>query len=104
MIPPHIHGHDRALLSDIFHHPTSNNLSGREVVAFIGRIGSAKENANGKWNFALDGREAIFLQPQHKDMDPREVERLRHLMQDAGLSPSLMGVGSYPPRRPRSTP
>jgi hypothetical protein len=87
MMNARIHGHDRTLLGRIFHHPTSNNLEWREVVAFIGRIGSAEEKRDDKWGFTLAGRTATFLRPRDKDMDPREVERLRHLMQDAGLSP-----------------
>jgi hypothetical protein len=82
-----IRAHDRALLGRIFHHPASNNLEWREVVAFIGRIGSTEEKRDDKWGFTLAGRTATFLRPRDKDMDPREVERLRHLMQDAGLSP-----------------
>lgn len=87
MINAQIHGHDRTILGRIFHHPTSNNLEWREVVAFVGRIGSTEEKRDRKWDFTLAGRTATFLQPRDKDMDPREVERLRHLMQDAGLSP-----------------
>lgn len=87
MINAQIHGHDRTILGQIFHHPTSNNLEWREVVAFIARIGSAEEKRDDKWGFTLAGRTATFLRPRDKDMDPREVERLRHLMQDAGLSP-----------------
>ena len=87
MINAQIHGHDRAILGQIFHHPTSNNLEWREVVAFVGRIGSAEEKRDDKWGFYLAGRTATFLRPRYKDMDPREVERLRHLRQDAGLSP-----------------
>jgi hypothetical protein len=87
MINARIHGHDRTLLDRIFHHPTSNNLEWREVVAFVGRIGSTEEKRDDKWGFTLAGRSATFLRPRDKDMDPREVERLRHLMRDAGLSP-----------------
>lgn len=87
MINAQIHGHDRTILGQIFHHPTSNNLEWREVVAFVGRIGSTEEKRDDKWGFTLAGRTATFLRPRDKDMDPREVERLRHLMQDAGLSP-----------------
>jgi hypothetical protein len=87
MINAQIHGHDRALLGRIFHHPTSNNLEWREVVAFVGRIGSTEEKRDDKWGFTLAGRTATFLRPRDKDMNPREVERLRHLMQDAGMSP-----------------
>lgn len=87
MINAQIQGHDRAILGRIFHHPTSNNLEWREVVAFVGRIGSTEEKRDDKWGFTLAGRTATFLRPRDKDMDPREVERLRHLMQDAGLSP-----------------
>ncbi|TXM69707.1 hypothetical protein FV226_18110 [Methylobacterium sp. WL12] len=87
MINALIHGHDRTLLGRIFHHPASNNLEWREVVAFVGRIGSTEEKRDDKWGFTVAGRTATFLRPRDKDMDPREVERLRHLMQDAGLSP-----------------
>ncbi|MHC2103595.1 hypothetical protein [Methylobacterium sp. CM6246] len=87
MINARIHGHDWTLLGRIFHHPTSNNLEWREVVAFIGRIGSTEEKRDDQWGFTLAGQTATFLRPRDKDMDPREVERLRHLMQDAGLSP-----------------
>ena len=87
MINAQIHGRDRTLLGRIFHHPTSNNLEWREVVAFVGRIGSAEEKRDDQWGFTRAGRTATFLRPREKDMDPREVERLRHLMQDAGLSP-----------------
>ncbi|GJE40269.1 hypothetical protein [Methylobacterium persicinum] len=87
MISAHIHGHDRAILGRIFHHPTSNNLEWREVVAFVERIGSTEEKRDDRWGFTLAGRTATFLRPRDKDMDPREVERLRRLMQDACLSP-----------------
>ena len=86
MTHPQIHGHDRTTLAQIFNHPTSNNLEWREVVAFVQRIGSAEEKPNGNWNLSLGGREWTFPQPRHKDMDPREIERLRHLMEGAGLS------------------
>lgn len=81
-----IHGHDRTTLALIFDHPTSENLEWREVVAFIERIGSAEEKSNGNWTLSLGGRVWTFPQPPHKDMDPREVERLRELMEGAGLS------------------
>lgn len=86
MMHPRIHGHDRTTLARIFNHPTSNNLEWREVVAFVERIGNAEEKANGSWSLSLGGREWTFPQPRHKDMDPRDVERLRHLMEGAGLS------------------
>lgn len=81
-----IRSHDRATLALIFDHPTSGNLEWREVVAFVERIGSAVEKPNGNWSLSLGGRVWTFPQPPHKDMDPREVERLRHLMEGAGLS------------------
>ncbi|WP_375456598.1 hypothetical protein [uncultured Methylobacterium sp.] len=56
------------------------------MVAFIGRVGSAEEKRDDKWGFTLAGRTATFLRPRDKDMDPREVERLRNLMEEAGLS------------------
>ncbi|NEU14924.1 hypothetical protein G3T14_23010 [Methylobacterium sp. BTF04] len=86
MIHHQIHGHDRTTLAQIFNHPTSHNLEWRKVVAFVDRFGSAEEKSDGKWTLSLGGREWTFPQPHHKDMDPREVERLRHLMEDAGLS------------------
>ncbi len=63
MINAQIHGHDRALLGRIFHHPTSNNLEWREVVAFVGRIGSTEEKRDDKWGFTLAGQTATFLRP-----------------------------------------
>ncbi|MCJ2125619.1 hypothetical protein [Methylobacterium sp. J-077] len=86
MIQTRIHGHDRTTLALIFNHPTSENLEWREVVAFVDRIGSTQEKPDGNWTLRLGGRMWTFPQPPHKDMDPREVERLRHLMQGAGLS------------------
>ncbi|MCJ2013586.1 hypothetical protein [Methylobacterium sp. J-076] len=86
MMHHQIHGHDRTTLAQIFNHPTSENLEWREVVAFVDRIGSAEEKANGSWSLSLGGRAWTFPQPPHKDMDPREVERLRHLLEGAGLS------------------
>ena len=86
MTHPQIHGHDRTTLAQIFNHPTSNNLEWRAVVAFIDRIGSTEEKPDGNWSLSLGGRALTFPQPRHKDMDPREVERLRHLMEGAGLS------------------
>ncbi len=87
MINAQIHGHNRAVLGRTFHHPTSHNPERRAVIAFVRRIGSAEEKRDERWGFTLAGRSATFLSPRDKDMDPREVEHLRHLMQDTGLSP-----------------
>jgi len=86
MMQTRIHGHDRTTLALIFNHPTSKNLEWREVVAFVDRIGSAEEKPDGNWSLSLGGRMWTFPQPPNKDTDPREVERLRHLMEGAGLS------------------
>ncbi|WP_243971789.1 hypothetical protein [Methylobacterium sp. J-026] len=86
MMHARIHGHDRTTLALIFNHPTSENLEWREVVAFVDRIGTSEEKPDGNWSLSLGGRAWTFPQPPHKDMDPREVERLRHLMEEAGLS------------------
>ena len=86
MMSTRIHGHDRATLALIFNHPTSGNLEWREVVAFVDRIGSTEEKPDGNWSLTLGGCTSAFPKPAHKDMDPREVERLRHLMEGAGLS------------------
>ena len=78
---------DARLVDEIFAHPTSHNIEWRRVRALLERIGEFEEEHNGKWKGQVNGVSFHFGEQHGKDVPVEEVERLRHVLADAGLTP-----------------
>jgi len=92
-VPSLNHEHAR-VLREIFAHPIAHNLEWKDVVSLFAHLGSVQERHDGKYEFAVGTAQAIFHKPHGKDVDADDVERLRHLLRQAGIDES--GVQTPP--------
>lgn len=81
-----IDGRDGAVLNEIFALPTATGLAWSRTVRLVGRIGRVKQKNEAHYVFDFGERQAVFVRPTTADMPPRDVDRLRRLMADVGLS------------------
>ena len=83
----HMASAERRTLDAIFHHPVPQNLSWMDTLRLLRHLGSAEENADGKFSVRINGKHLIFHKPHSKQLGPREVAELRHYLASAGISP-----------------
>jgi hypothetical protein len=83
----HMPAADRRTLDAIFHHPVPHNLSWRDTLHLLTHLGSAEEEADGKYSLTIKGQHLVFHKPHGKHLDAREITDLRHYLASAGISP-----------------
>jgi hypothetical protein len=79
---------DQRTLEAIFHHPAPHNLSWRDTLRLLTHLGSADEQADGKYSLRIGGKHLIFRKPHDKHLDPREIAELRQYLGSAGVDPA----------------
>jgi hypothetical protein len=84
----HMASADRRTLDAIFRHPVPQNLSWMDTLRLLIHLGSAEENADGKYSVRINSKHLIFHKPHSKHLGAREVTELRHYLASAGISPA----------------
>ena len=92
---------NRRTLDAIFHHPVPHNLSWMDVLQLLIHLGTAEENADGKYSIRINSKHLIFRKPHSKHLGAREVTELRHYFASAGISPESP-YGAAPGAAPAS--
>jgi hypothetical protein len=82
-----IHSAHLRTLESLFRHPTAHNLEWMDVVGLMERIGTVREERNGKFAFAVGGEHHVMHKSRTKDLSSSEVVELRHFLSRAGWLP-----------------
>jgi hypothetical protein len=88
---------DKRLITRIFQHPLSHNLSWRDVLALFQSIGTVDQAHGGDTVLNLNGQHQAFKHPHDKDLGPQDVIALRHLLTRAGWAEGAGAPVAAPP-------
>jgi hypothetical protein len=83
----HMATDNRHTLDAIFRHPVPHNLSWTDALRLLTHLGSAEEQADGKYSLTINGKHLIVHKPHGKDLDARRISDLRHYLALSGISP-----------------
>ena len=93
MATPHkIFNRDRRTLEAIFRHPVPRNLARSDAVHLIERLGSTRQEPNGRLLFAIGEQRHVFHQSHDKELTAEEVAQLRKFLEGAGVTPAAVDV------------
>jgi hypothetical protein len=94
MTPHRILHRDRRTLEAVFRHPVAGNLAWSDAVHLIERLGTVRQEPNGRFMFAIGEQRHVFHQPHAKVLTPEEVAQLRKFLEGAGVTPANVDVAS----------
>lgn len=93
MATPHrIFNRDRRTLEAIFRHPVPGNIGWSDALHLIDRLGTARQEPNGRLLFAIGEHRHVFHQPHAKELTPEEVAQLRRFLESVGVTPASVDV------------
>ena len=81
-------GRHREVLRHVFSHPMSHNLEWRQVLALLREVAEVDEQKDGVVEIRATGQQPVFVRRHGKDVDPDDVESIRHLLEALGLKPA----------------
>ena len=81
-----VSGANQRTLDAVFRHPSAHNLEWSAVTALIEKIGEVKHKSNNEFEFHVAGEVHFMRKPHAKDIDGRDVIKLRKFLQEAGWS------------------
>jgi hypothetical protein len=83
---------DRRTLEAIFRHPVSSNIAWSDALHLTERLGSARQEHNGRLLLAIGEQRHVFHQPHGKALTAEEVAQLRKFLENAGVTPASVEV------------
>jgi hypothetical protein len=83
---------DRRTLEAIFRHPVPRNLAPADAVHLVERLGSVRQEPNGRWLFAIGEQRHVFHQPHDKALSAEDVQQLRKFLESVGVTPATVDV------------
>ena len=83
---------EKRVLSRIFQHPLSHNLSWRDTMSLIHAIGTVEQAHNGDTVLTIGSEHQSFKLAHDKDLATQDVMALRHLLLRAGWAPGASPV------------
>jgi len=89
---------DRLTLDAMFSHPLPY-LGWNRVVALFGALGSVEQRPDNGFAFRIGGEHHLMQKPPGEDLSAPEVVGLRHLVERAGLTPTLPASHPEPASR-----
>jgi hypothetical protein len=93
MATPHrVFNRDRRTLEAVFRHPVPNNLAWSDALHLIERLGTARQEPNGRLLITLGEHRHVFHQPHTKELTPEDVAQLRKFLESAGITPDSVQV------------
>jgi hypothetical protein len=90
--PHRILNRDRRTLETIFRHPVPRNLARSDAVHLIERLGTARQEPNGRLLLAIGEQRHVFHQSHEKELTAEDVAQLRKFLEAAGVTPSTVDV------------
>jgi hypothetical protein len=93
MATPHrVLNRDRRTLDAIFRHPISSNIAWSDASHLIDRLGTVRQESNGRLLLAIGEHRHVFHAPHAKALTPEEVAQLRRFLESAGVTPASVEV------------
>ncbi|MGA7823420.1 MAG: hypothetical protein WCA14_04450 [Steroidobacteraceae bacterium] len=93
MATPHrVLNRDRRTLEAIFRHPVSGNIAWSEASHLIDRLGTVRQESNGRLLLAIGEHRQVFHPPHAKALTPEEVAQVRRFLEGAGVTPASVEV------------
>ena len=92
---------DRLTLDAMFTHPLPY-IGWNRAVALFGTLGAVEPRADGRFAFRIGAEHHLVHKPHDEDLPASEVVDLRHLIERAGLTPTLPASHADP--APRTVP
>ena len=86
-------GRDRRTLEAVFRHPVPGNLAWSDALHLVERLGTTRQEPNGRLLFAIGEHRHVFHRPHTKDLTPEEIAQLRKFLEAAGVTPDSPDVG-----------
>jgi hypothetical protein len=83
---------DRRTLEAIFRHPVSSNIAWSDALHLTERLGSARQEPNGRLHLQIGEQRHVFHQPHAKALTPEEIAQLRRFLETAGVTPASVEV------------
>ena len=93
MAAPHrILNRDRRTLEAIFRHPVSSNIAWSDALHLTERLGTTRQEHNGRLLLEIGEQRHVFHAPHGKAMTPEEVAQFRRFLDSAGVTPASVEV------------
>ena len=93
MATPHrILHRDRRTLEAIFRHPVSSNIAWSDALHLTERLGTSRQEHNGRILVEIGQQRHVFHQPHGKALAPEEVAQFRRFLESAGVTPASVEV------------
>jgi hypothetical protein len=93
MATPHrIFNRDRRTLEAVFRHPVPSNLAWSDALHLIERLGTTRQEPNGRLLFTIGDHRHVFHQPHIKELTPEDVAQLRKFLESVGVTPDSVDV------------
>ena len=93
MATPHrIVNRDRRTLEAVFRHPVTSNLAWSDALHLIERLGTARQEPNGRLLFTIGDHRHVLHQPHVKELTPEDVAQLRKFLESVGVTPDSVDV------------
>jgi hypothetical protein len=86
--PRRIFNRDQRTLDAIFRHPVPNNLAWSDALHLVDRLGTARQEPNGRLLFTIGEHRHVFHHPHGKELTPEEIAQLRKFLEGAGVTPA----------------
>jgi len=83
---------DRRTLEAIFRHPAQNNIAWADALHLGNRLGTARQEPNGRVLLAIGEHRHVFHQPHAKELTREEVAQFRSFLETAGVNPASVDV------------
>jgi hypothetical protein len=90
--PHRILNRDRRTLEAIFRHPVSSNIAWSDALHLTERLGTARQEHNGRILLEIGQQRHVFHQPHGKALTAEEVAQFRRLLESAGVTPASVEV------------
>ena len=95
MAEPHtILGRDRRTLEALFRHPSPGNLAWSDAWHLLERLGTTRQEPNGRVVIAVGDHKFVFHPPHTKELTSEEITQLRKFLEGAGVTPDSAGVAA----------
>lgn len=83
-VPPHLSGHHRDTLLQIFQEPTGHNVEWHDVMSLLGAIGSIEQQHDDMFVFRLGSESEVLERTGSKDIDGQQLVDLRRMLAQGG--------------------
>lgn len=83
---------DHRTLDAIFRHPVPMNLAWSDALHLVERLGSVRQEPNGRLLLAIGEHRHVFHEPHEKALNPEAVQQLRKFLDSVGITPATVDL------------